>query len=409
MPKRYRLTMSDGLSVRLADRLTPRQRVCLDGLLAVFLAATSIPVANRDFHESSPQGFPLSVVGYVAVLATALAVPLRRRIPRCALGLAVITESVLIGFGIRLPVLLAGGFVMYSLAADPWPALSPWVGIGAVVPMVVAGLIALDAQVLEVVILAVLLASGSVLVGWLAGENSRARRTYALDLAARAADRERERARRLAIEERARIARELHDVVAHAMSVISVRSGVARRIGDRRPEEATEALGIIETISRRSLGELRRLVAVLRQSEEPNTEQFGPAPGLADLPELISQIGAAGVGVEVHVEGQARQLPPTEDLSAYRIAQEALTNVVRHSAAATATLSLRYRQGIVEIECIDTGRYLRARPATHPSNGGHGIVGMRERVALFGGEFSAAPTAEGFRVLARLPIAEEAR
>jgi len=271
--------------------------------------------------------------------------------------------------------------------------------------MMAAGLAAWDGQA----VYATVLASGSVLVGWLAGENARARRSYALALAERAAERERERARRTAVEERARIARELHDVVAHAMSVIAVRSGVARMISGTQPDQATEALGIIETISRQSLGELRRIVAVLRQAEEPDGEELGPAPGLAALSELVSQIAAAGVRVEVCVDGEARPLPPTEDLTAYRIAQEALTNVVRHSGAATANLWVRYQPGAVEIECVDLGGQHPRPPGAELANGGHGIVGMRERVALYGGELSAGPTGRGFRVLARIPVAEEAR
>ena len=162
----------------------------------------------------------------------------------------------------------------------------------------------------------------------------------------RAAERERqreERARRATTDERLRIARELHDVVAHAMSIIAVRSGVARMALDTRPQEAREALGIIEDTSRQALQELRTLVGVLRGTETDTTPaQREPAPGLADLEQLVTQIGDGGVSVDVHVEGEPRRLPPGVDLSAYRIVQEALTNVVRHAAPATAELTLRY-------------------------------------------------------------------
>jgi len=397
--------MNDGLPVLLARRLTDRHRMALDGLLAALLAATSVPVASRDLRISGPQGQAFIVLGYLAVGAACLPLPARRRYPKAVLSLVVAAEVVLIALGIRLPAQLAAGFAIYSLAATSVSALPYWVVVAAIGPMVAAGLVAWDGQA----VYAVILASGSVLVGWLAGENFRSRRSYTLALAERAAERERERARRTAVEERARIARELHDVVAHAMSVIAVRSGVARMIGGAQPDQATEALGIIETISRRSLGELRRIVAVLRQGEEPDVEEFGPAAGLADLPDLVSQIGAAGVRVEVRVDGKARPLPPTEDLSAYRIAQEALTNVVRHSGATTATLWIRYLPGAVEIECVDLGRQRPQQPGAELANGGHGIVGMRERVALYRGEFSAGPTDRGFRVLAHLPAAGEDR
>ncbi|HEY1636660.1 MAG TPA: histidine kinase [Acidimicrobiales bacterium] len=350
----------------------------------------------------------MTVLKYLAVAVAAASVPARRRHPWSALWMAVIAEAVLIGLGLRLPVLLAAGFTMYSLAAPSSTALSNWTVVGALAPMVIAGGVAWGGTPLQTVALAVLLACGSIAVGWLAGENASARRRHALDLAERAAERERERARRTLIEERTRIARELHDVVAHAMSVISVRSGVARRISAAQPEQASEALSIIETISRRSLAELRRLVTVLRQAGDPTVEDLSPAPRLSDLPQLVSEIAAAGVLVDVWIEGEARSLPPTEDLSAYRIAQEALTNVVRHSGADNATLSVRYRNGSVEIECVNPSDRRQSVPMAH-ANGGHGIVGMRERIALYGGDFSARPTDEGFTVLARLPITRDTR
>ena len=223
------------------------------------------------------------------------------------------------------------------------------------------------------------------------------------------------------MEEKTRIARELHDVVAHAMSVIAVRSGVARMISRTQPDEAAEALGIIETISRRALGELRSIVALLRQEGEHGHGEPRPAPGLACIPQLAAEVAAAGVHVDVRVEGTECPLLPTQDVSAYRIAQEALTNVVRHSAACTATLWIRYLPGVVEVECVDPGgRRLpgaaaaiidgepaRARPVpgnAEPGHGGHGIAGMQERVAIYGGEFSAHSSGPGFRVMARLPV-----
>jgi signal transduction histidine kinase len=294
---------------------------------------------------------------------------------------------------------------MYSLAATLNLRQSYPVVAAAIAALVVAGTPSRDSQALETIVLA----SGSILVGWLAGENAGARRSHALALADRAAERERERARRTAIEERARIARELHDVVAHAMSVIAVRAGAARLVRDQKPAQAGEALGIIETISRRSLVELRRMVAVLREADEPAAADLDPAPGLEDIPALVSQVAAAGVEVDVHMEGEARPLPAMEDLSAYRIAQEALTNVVRHSGAHSATLWVRYRPRALEIECLDGGGPGPRRPGVELADGGHGLAGMRERVALFGGELSAGAYGRGFRVLACLPVAEEAR
>jgi signal transduction histidine kinase len=248
-------------------------------------------------------------------------------------------------------------------------------------------------------------------VAWLAAENVRARRVYTQGVAERAAEREREQARRASAEERVRIARELHDVIAHAMSIIAVRSGVARMVLDVRPDEAREALGIIEGTSRQALAEMRLLVGVLRDADAGDLQaDRGPAPGLASLPGLVTQIDQAGVSVGVHVEGEPRALAPGVDLSAYRIVQEALTNVVRHAAPATAELTLRYLPGEVVIEVTDNGRaHLHApSPARAGDGAGHGIAGMRERVAVYGGKLVAEPTASGFRVLARIPTGQAA-
>jgi signal transduction histidine kinase len=410
----------------LARRLTGRQRAGLDALLAALLAGTSVPVilagtsvpaTSRDLGTGGPHGQALIILSYLAVGAASLPLPARRRYPKAVLSVILAAGAVLIALSIRLPAELAAGFAIYTLAAtaaSPLPARAVVTAIGV---LTACGLAAWDSEAM----FAAILASGSLLVGWLAGENSRARRSFALALAARAAERERERYRRTAVEEKARIARELHDVVAHAMSVIAVRSGVARLISRTQPDEAAEALGIIETISRRALGELRSLVTVLRQEEQHEHGESHPAPGLADIPELAAEIGAAGVRVDLRVEGTACPLPPTQDVSGYRIAQEALTNVVRHSAADTATLWIRYRPGTVEIECVDPGGQRPARPAAQIVNGepararptpregelmhgGHGIAGMRERVAIYGGEFSALPSGPGFRVMARLPV-----
>ena len=253
-----------------------------------------------------------------------------------------------------------------------------------------------------------------VAVGWLAAVNTRTRRAYIDGVVERAAAREREReerARRASTDERLRIARELHDVVAHAMSIIAIRSGVARMALQTRPQEAGEALGIIEDTSRQALQELRSIVGELRSVEtDTTTAQREPAPCLADLEQLVAQIGEAGVSVHLRVEGEPRRLPPGVDLSAYRIVQEALTNVVRHAADATAELTLRYLPAEITIEVTDNGR---SSPQTSTGgqsiNGsGHGLMGMRERVALYGGKLQAEPTPTGFHVLARIPTGQAA-
>jgi signal transduction histidine kinase len=249
-----------------------------------------------------------------------------------------------------------------------------------------------------------------IVVAWLAAENLRNRRARWAELHARAERLERDReaeARRAVTEERLRIARELHDVVAHSMSVIAVQSAVGNHVMDTQPDEAKQALAAIEATSRSALTEMRRLLGVLRQDGEP-AGSLAPAPGLTDLAPLIAQVRDAGLRVWVHVEGQRGPVPPGVDLSAYRIIQEALTNVIKHSACSTASVTVCHAPGSLTLEITDHGPGAAAAgaQAATPSPG-HGIIGMRERVAVFGGEFAAGPRADGgFRVFARLPIPE---
>jgi signal transduction histidine kinase len=246
----------------------------------------------------------------------------------------------------------------------------------------------------------------AVLVAWLAGENTRSRRVYAVAVAQRAAERElerEERSRRAVAEERIVIARELHDIVAHAMSVITVRAGVARVVMNAHPEEVSEALGIIETTARRALEEMRLLVGVLR-NVEGGVGELGPAPGLASIGDLVDQAGDAGVEVTVEMIGERRVLPGGADLSVYRIIQEALTNVAKHAGRTRARLRIEYRADEVVIEVTDEGGRRWDPPQPDPASGGHGLIGMRERVALYGGALSAGPQGRGFQVRACLPI-----
>jgi signal transduction histidine kinase len=263
-----------------------------------------------------------------------------------------------------------------------------------------------------------------IAVAWIVAESLRNRRARWTELNARTERLEREReeqARRAVTEERLRIARELHDVVAHSMSVIAVQSAVGGHVMDTQPEEARHALAAIEATSRSALTEMRRLLGVLRQDGEP-AGSLVPAPGLADLAPLVAQVGEAGVRVWIQVDGERGPVPPGVDLSAYRIVQEALTNVIKHAAAATACVKVSYEKGSVALEITDDGPGRkdgrggagpdrpdgpRTEAVTSPFSTGHGIIGMRERVAVFGGEFAAGPRpAGGFRVFARLPIPE---
>jgi signal transduction histidine kinase len=239
---------------------------------------------------------------------------------------------------------------------------------------------------------------------WLAGRVVRAREHDARRLGelAQALERERVEEARLAVaEERTRIARELHDVIAHAMSTIVLEAG-AERVNLHEDQSSTrQALHSIERTGRQALAEMRRLVGVLRtDADEP---ELFPQPSLTQLDVLIEQVGRAGVPVDLRVVGEPVQLAPGLDISAYRIVQEALTNVLKHGGDARATVVVAYGDRTLELDIADNGR------GGTPDGSGHGIVGLRERVALFGGSLDAGGReGGGFAVRARLPLEEEA-
>src|ERR671937_285473 len=237
---------------------------------------------------------------------------------------------------------------------------------------------------------------------WLAGRLVRQRHIYALALEERAAALERERdanARVAATEERARIARELHDVLSHSVSVMVVQAGAERMaIGSPRaaPGEALEA---IENTGRQALAEMRRLLGMLRADGEPPAH--APQPTLEELERLVSEVREAGLPIELTIEGEPTALPLGVGVSAYRIVQEALTNVLKHAGPASARVVVRYRNRELELEVTDDGRGPRTVGQL-----GHGLLGMRERVALYGGNLdTGARNGGGFVVRARLPFA----
>jgi signal transduction histidine kinase len=230
-------------------------------------------------------------------------------------------------------------------------------------------------------------------VGWTLGVAVRQHRLYGEALLRQ----ESQRAQDRAAQERTRIARELHDVVAHGMSVITVQAAYGRLVVATEQGQAADALAAIETTGRQSLVELRRLLTMLRAGDGSAAPEE-PAPGLVDLPRLAQQTACAGVRVEVSVTGEPQPLGPGLELSAYRIVQEALTNVVRHADTDHARVTVGYRPDGVLLEIVDGGRGGEVRQE------GHGLAGMRERAALYGGTVVAGPAANGgFRVQARLP------
>jgi len=210
-----------------------------------------------------------------------------------------------------------------------------------------------------------------------------------------------EEARRRASEERLRIARELHDVLAHNISLINVQAGVALHLIDEQPEQARTALAAIKQASKEALGELRSVLSVLRQADEAPPPR-SPAPSVERLDGLVSRASAAGLEVRTEISGTPKTLPAGVDLAAFRIVQEALTNVARHAGHATATIRVGYGEDDLTVQVDDNGNGT-GQPST--SGGGNGIPGMRERASALGGELEAGPRpGGGFRVLARLPL-----
>jgi signal transduction histidine kinase len=227
------------------------------------------------------------------------------------------------------------------------------------------------------------------------------------DTKARLAERERDvAAREAVVEERARIARELHDAVAHNVSMMVIQAGAERRVlsesGSGSQNETREVLRTIEQIGRGALTEMRRLVGMLRTD---SADRLAPQPTLADLPTLMTQVREAGMPVEFQVDGERRDLPVGIELSAYRIVQEALTNALKHAGRAHAAVHVRYGPDCLELEITDDGAGLEGGLAAEVPGGGHGLAGIRERVSLYGGKFDAsARRGGGFAVRVLLPI-----
>ena len=262
-------------------------------------------------------------------------------------------------------------------------------------------------------------------IGYAVGQRQRYHQTLARDHA-RKIEVELEQARQGVVEERIRIARELHDSLAHSVSVITVQAAFGRLVMDSQPAQASKALAAIEVIGRDTLGELRRLLGVLREDGQPVDAPLAPAPGLADVDKLLERTAMAGVEVQVTVTGTPRELPAGIELTAYRVLQESLTNVIKHAESASAFACIQYLPDELLVKVVDHGRGAATRqPAGNDddlaghsnswhSNSGHcnagrGIAGMRERVNLYGGSLlTATLPAGGFEVTARVPTARPA-
>jgi signal transduction histidine kinase len=384
-------------------RGSPRWRAgpwLFDGMLALAAAALSTSLFLSDLVGA---GFPRAVLvaGYALVLLHTLPLAARRRVP--GLVLATCVASGLAFAVLGLPTVVLGVAILvavYTVAAY---------GGGR---RALAGLAATEAALAAVQLTpgrtGVQTWVGNTLVvaaAWLLGHFVHNYRAHAAQLEQRTAELELARdelARRAVAEERLRIARELHDVLTHSMSVIAVQSGVGAHVAAEQPEEARRALAAVEVTSRAALRELRRLLGVLREDREGQGELV-PVPGLANLDALLAQLAEAGLAVRLRVEGTRPQLPPGVDLSAYRIVQEALTNVLKHAGPARARVVVCYGDREVTVEVVDDGRGEAA--GTGGDGTGVGLVGLRERVAMLGGDLEVGPRpGGGFRVAARLPF-----
>ena len=475
----------------LTQRLSRRQLILLDCLVAVVtvvIMAGSVLSSHRS--EPAPRSVAMLALGLLLAAAGGVPVALRRLRPLLALEALFAVSVLLAVIQARdgLIVAVPATYVLYTVAATS-PRRTAAIALGCALVTVTAETFRVwgsdDGKAGSALSLALFL-----IISWGFGSAVRQRRAYANGLQQQAAS-------RAVAEERLRIARELHDVVAHSMSVIAVQAGFGEYVIDDQPAEAREALGAIQASSWDALDEMRRMLSVLRQADtggdgpaagpypgdqpdrladlaadgppraadgvtpaRPASSLSGllgpprsgkpvrpgerPAPagngvralpgsrgradgraggcgrlearggaaaaraGLADLDRLITRVGHAGVHVDLRVNGERGDVPAGVDLSAFRIIQEALTNVVKHAATPGCRVTIDYRDGELGLEVIDEGRTAALAPAgpgASPVVSGHGLIGMRERVHLCGGQFSAGPRPDrGFRVAAALPL-----
>jgi signal transduction histidine kinase len=395
--------------------LIRRHPVAADALLAAILAAAALVSTYGTFEllrQDTSLHEPAKTWIVVTVVATALPLALRRRLP-----LTAATAVIAVFLASRLWVspdipglqawepyitVWATWLALYSATVHGRPATRTVLVVGvlaaALLAEVVREIFSADAifrnlplnqgflLAYNIVFIALPLALGYAVRSLLSRQRELLR------------ERE-ENERRAVLEERVRIARELHDVVAHHVSLMGIQAAAARRVMEREPETAQDVLSSIEASSRQAVDELHRLLGFLRRDGQADGR--GPQPDLTQLPELVEQAGRGPLQVELAVEGEPRPLPATLEVSAYRVIQEALTNAVKHSGGTTAMVRLRYRPAALEIEVLDDGPHGELAPGA----GGHGLVGMRERVALHGGELRAGQRPQGgFAVLATFPV-----
>ncbi|CAN5369685.1 hypothetical protein BH24ACT12_BH24ACT12_22450 [soil metagenome] len=364
-----------------------------DSLLAAVFVAGSMAEALTSDTARSPLVHALLAVPAMAALAW------RRRYP-LSVAAAVIATNIAVNPDGEFSTLLALVLVSFTLGAE-LDAPRSWFALALVAVPFMAAMTYEGLEPSDVAAALVFLAGP-----WAVGVAMRQRTARTTEAVARAARLEHERDAQnaaAAAQERLRIARELHDIVSHSISVVAIQTQAVRR--RLKPEQVQEVqdLAAVETTARQALAEMRRLFGVLRSEGE--APSLAPQPGLGELERLLQQVRAAGLPVELRVTGERIDLPPGADLAAYRIVQEGLTNALRHASAQRASVSLRYLPHTLEVAVEDDGRGPRRDDAGH--GGGHGLVGVRERVALYGGTVEFGPASKvGSRLAATLPVRE---
>jgi signal transduction histidine kinase len=394
----YGRAMTTEVRTPLFVRWRPGHWTVLDCAAAFVVAAFWAGPLVSGRGDGPPEARWHAMAGLLGAAALAVPLAMRRRWPRGAFAVAVPAFGLSLATSV-VPVVPLGSVPMAAVACSLAAQESRRVAYAALgtIAVLVAAATTVWSGRWSWPEVTVLLPGAVVVLGWTIGVLVAQRRAYAEVLRVQR-ERDTDSRVRLAVtDERLQIARELHDVVAHSMSVITIQADMGRLVLDRKPAVAGAALGVIETTGRAALTELRRMLGVLREDDSA-PGALEPAPGLAALDSLVARTAAAGVRVEVVVRGTPRALPAGIDLSAYRIVQEALTNVVKHAAVPGCRLAIAYEDGAVALVITDHGRGGPPRP------GGHGLVGMRERALLCGGEFGAGPLpGGGYEVTARLP------
>jgi signal transduction histidine kinase len=394
-------------------RWMQRHPLIVDAIVAALISALAfgsyIASVHQDRSGTVPPR-PVDALGFVFVALASLPLVIRRRQPLTAMGLILVGTAGYAVRGYADSAVVLSLFIMMGTIGARFPRRRSLQALAvAEVVMVPAYFVAATRAHSTPTALTALFNGALLVVPWVFGENVRHRRQTFADAQERAVRAEQERAaeaQRAVAEERTRIARELHDVVAHAMTVMVVQASAARRVLETSPDQrdqAIEALTHVEGTGREGLAEMRRLLGVLRQRPERRAEpELTPQPGAHDLSALVRSWTDAGLDVDLSVQGDLDQLPPGIDLTAYRVVQEALTNTFKHAGPARARVSIVLEPSELQLEVPDDGRGAAATPPPTP---GHGLVGMHERVALYGGTVDTGPRAGGgFAVRALVPL-----